>query len=136
MSFLAGAVGSYFSFDGVTTWYTTLNLPAWTPPNWLFGPVWTVLYICMGIAAGLVAKAPSRKGKKYVLRFFGFHLILNAAWSFVFFGLHFPLLAHYLFSLFFGAFFGKVWRCGTAHDATNRGGFWHSLLSTRWASWR
>lgn len=93
MSFIAGAVGAYFSFDGVTTWYATLNLPAWTPPNFVFGPVWTILYVCMGIAAALVAKAPNRKGKKYVLRLFGLHLVLNAAWSFVFFGLHMPLLA-------------------------------------------
>lgn len=92
MSLIAGAVGAYFSFDGVTTWYNTLTLPAWTPPNSVFGPVWTFLYVCMGIAAGLVATAPQRKGKKYVLRFFGFHLVLNAVWSFVFFGLHMPLL--------------------------------------------
>lgn len=93
LSFFAGAVGSYFSFEGVTTWYATLIQPSWTPPNWIFGPVWATLYLLMGIAAAKVAKAAHRTGKKYVLRLFAFHLILNASWSYVFFGLQLPVLS-------------------------------------------
>ena len=93
LSFLAGAVGFYFSYDGVMSWYSLLFKPSWTPPNFVFGPVWTMLYIFMGVAAGLVSNSLHRKGKKYLLRLFGYHLIVNASWSYLFFGLHQPLLA-------------------------------------------
>lgn len=93
LSFLTGYVGAYLSFDGITSWYATLTLPSWTPPNWVFGPVWSLLYLGMGIAAARVSKAAHRTGKKYALRLFAVHLLLNASWSYVFFGLHLPVLA-------------------------------------------
>lgn len=86
-SLLAGALGSYFTGNAITTWYAHLTQPYWTPPNWVFGPVWTTLYILMGIAAGLVWKSERTEGKAFALSVFFFHLLVNASWSIVFFGL-------------------------------------------------
>ncbi len=72
----------------------TLNKPSFSPPNWIFAPVWSVLYIMMGISAGWVwAKGFHHKYVKTGLYHFGFQLLLNGLWSIVFFGLKQPLLA-------------------------------------------
>lgn len=99
LSLATGYVGAYLSFDGVSTWYASLIQPSWTPPNWMFAPLWFVLYLCMGIAAAKVSKAAHRTGKKYVLRLFAFHLLVNASWPYVFFGLHLPVLAFIIMCL-------------------------------------
>ena len=71
----------------VNTWYQSLNKPAFTPPSWLFGPVWIVLYVLMGTAAGLVwDRGFYHKWVKTALYHFGFQLILNASWLLFFFG--------------------------------------------------
>lgn len=71
----------------VHTWYLTLNKPFFTPPSWLFAPVWIVLYILMGIAAGLVwDRGFYHKWVKTALYHFAFQLVLNASWSIFFFG--------------------------------------------------
>jgi len=70
--------------DAVSSWYPTLNQPFWTPPSWLFGPVWTTLYVLMGTAAFLVSRSPKR-GKVLVLWFFLAHLLVNGFWSIAFF---------------------------------------------------
>ena len=80
-----GAVGTFATIPNIPTWYAGLAKPAFNPPNWLFGPVWTVLYISMGIAAWLVWRAGSAKAP---LGLFALQLALNAAWSPLFFGLH------------------------------------------------
>lgn len=83
-----GAVGGLATSSSVTTWYPTLAKPVWNPPNWLFGPVWTVLYILMGVAAWLVWKEGlSDPAVRLALALFGVQLILNLLWSIVFFGL-------------------------------------------------
>lgn len=81
--------------EGVTTWYPTLEKPVFNPPNWVFAPVWTILYTLMGVAAGLVwQRADEQKETvKKGLTFFGIQLALNALWSYLFFGLHNPMLA-------------------------------------------
>lgn len=79
--------------QGVSTWYTTLQKPFFNPPNWLFGPVWTLLYIMMGIAAALVWHQQERTKVKPALKIFGVQLSLNFAWSFLFFAWQMPLLA-------------------------------------------
>lgn len=85
---LAGGVGSIATQTSVNTWYTTLNKPVFNPPNWLFGPVWTVLFILMGVSAGIVwNKGFYHKWVKTALYHFEFQLLLNVAWSLVFFGL-------------------------------------------------
>ena len=89
ISNLAGVIGSLFTFSAVTTWYKDLVKPALNPPGWVFGPVWTLLYVLMGIAAGLVwSKGLDGRGVKIALAVFLFQLVLNALWSIIFFGWH------------------------------------------------
>ena len=89
---LAGAIGSIFTFSSVSTWYTTLIKPEFNPPNWVFGPVWTTLYILMGISLYLIwKKYEEGKNANPALTIFSIQLILNALWSILFFGLQSPL---------------------------------------------
>lgn len=72
-------------------WYAALRKPSWNPPNWLFGPVWTFLYVAMAVAAWRAWRSPSLpRGSMLV---FAVQLVLNALWSWIFFGLHLPGLA-------------------------------------------
>ena len=89
---LAGIVGSAFTRASIPTWYATLQKPAFTPPNWLFAPVWFFLYLLMGIAAYLVwNKGIQNRGVSIALSIFGIQLVLNIFWSFFFFKLQSPL---------------------------------------------
>ena len=74
-------------------WYQSLSKPAWNPPDWLFAPVWTVLYFLMALAAWLVWRQAGLSQARLALSAFGVQLALNAAWSWLFFGLHRPDLA-------------------------------------------
>ena len=87
----AGVVGGVATARSVNTWYATLKKPAFTPPSWVFGPVWTTLYLLMGVSLYLIRKgdvAPPAAGAARKL--FAIQLLLNALWSFVFFGLRSP----------------------------------------------
>jgi tryptophan-rich sensory protein len=88
LSFAAAGLGSLATYPNIGTWYAGLDKPALNPPNWVFGPVWTTLYIAMAIALYLYwgSKGTSRTG--FVA--FGIQLALNILWSVVFFGLHSP----------------------------------------------
>ncbi|WP_298477517.1 TspO/MBR family protein [uncultured Maribacter sp.] len=89
-----GFLSSFATQSSVNDWYAALNKPNFNPPNWIFAPVWSVLYILMGIAAGIVwAKGFYHLWVKTALYHFGFQLLLNALWSIVFFGLKEPLWA-------------------------------------------
>lgn len=89
-----GFLSSIATQTGVNGWYKTIVKPGFTPPNYLFAPVWTVLYILMGISAGLVwSRGTYHKWVKTALYHFVFQLLLNALWSLVFFGLEQPLFA-------------------------------------------
>lgn len=88
----AGIVGSIFTVSSIPTWYIALQKPAFSPPNWVFGPVWTILYIMMGVSLYLVWTSKS-KLKQNALNLFFVQLGLNTLWSIVFFGLHSPFLA-------------------------------------------
>ncbi len=91
---LVGILGGLFTAPAIKEWYIFLNKPAFSPPNWIFGPVWTVLYFLMGVAAYLIwIKSDSRKKIKTALNFFLAQLVFNFLWSLLFFGLHSPLLA-------------------------------------------
>jgi benzodiazapine receptor len=83
--------------SSIKTWFPTLIKPSFNPPNWVFAPVWSMLYIMMGIAAGLVwDRMEASKDKELVkksLVFFAIQLGLNALWSVLFFGLRNPMLA-------------------------------------------
>lgn len=85
----AGVVGSVFTVPSIAGWYQFLNKPSFSPPNWLFGPVWITLYTLMGISFYLVwSGGLNKRGAKFAAGFFVAHLVLNASWSIVFFGLH------------------------------------------------
>ena len=88
----AGMVGSLFTRDAITSWYVFLQKPAFTPPGWLFAPVWTLLYIMMGIAVFLVwRKGLDQFQVRESVIIFIIQLVLNAGWSYAFFGLRSPL---------------------------------------------
>lgn len=89
---LAGAVGSIFTFSSIPTWYAILNKPAFSPPNWVFGPAWLTLYTLMGISLYLVLIKGFNKVKDAV-KIFSIQLILNALWSIIFFGFRNPFIA-------------------------------------------
>ncbi len=90
----AGFIGSFFTTPQIAGWYQTLNKPTWNPPSWLFGPVWTTLFILMGIALYLVwQKAGHSKSARRATIFFLVHLLFNIFWSVLFFGLNNPFYA-------------------------------------------
>src|SRR4030066_948287 len=81
----AGFIGSVFTTPSIPTWYATLNKPFFNPPNWLFAPVWTTLFILMGIAAFLIwRKGLKKKTVKKALIIFLLQLVFNTLWSFLF----------------------------------------------------
>jgi len=89
---LIGFLSGFATQSSVTDWYLTLNKPSFNPPNSIFAPVWTVLYVMMGVAAGLVwSKGFHHVWVKTALYHFGFQLLFNALWSIVFFGFKNPL---------------------------------------------
>jgi len=91
---LIGFLSSFATQSSVNDWYLNLNKPSFNPPNWLFAPVWSVLYILIGVAAGIVwGKGFHHVWVKTALYHFGFQLLLNALWSIIFFGLKNPLAA-------------------------------------------
>jgi tryptophan-rich sensory protein len=88
----AGFIGSLFTTPAIPTWYVTLNKPSFTPPNWLFSPVWIFLFVLMGLSAFLVwNKGFGDKRVRIALSIFAVQLILNILWSAVFFGFRCPL---------------------------------------------
>ena len=89
---LAGIIGSFFTRPAIAGWYAALRKPSFTPPGWVFAPVWTLLYLLMGVAAYLVwRKGWGKNQVRQALILFGVQLMLNALWSYVFFGLRSPL---------------------------------------------
>jgi len=89
----AGLIGTFFTASSVTGWYMTINKPSWNPPSWVFGPVWTSLYVLMGIAAYLVWQQRDVPGAKLALSVYALQLAFNTLWSILFFGLKNPGLA-------------------------------------------
>lgn len=86
----AGLIGSIFTANSVTSWYATLNKPSFNPPSWIFAPVWTSLYLMMGVSLYLIWGV-----KKASLKWFWIQLILNSLWSILFFGLKNPSIAFF-----------------------------------------
>jgi tryptophan-rich sensory protein len=89
-------------------WYESLRKPAWAPPAWVFGPVWTALYLCMGIAAWLVWRRNGFAGARLALSLFLVQLAFNAAWTWIFFGLRRPGLAFAEIVLLWGLILATV----------------------------
>lgn len=89
-----GLLATPFTISSIKTWYSTLNKPSFSPPNWVFGPVWTILYFMMGVSVYLIwIKEMKNKKVKVALIYFSIQLFLNFLWSILFFGLHSPVLA-------------------------------------------
>jgi benzodiazapine receptor len=91
VSFVAAALGSLATIPNIPTWYAALEKPLLNPPNWVFGPVWTILYTLMGIALYLVIvskRSVKNQRKLNIYLLFAAQLTLNALWSITFFGLH------------------------------------------------
>jgi len=88
-----GALGTIFTLPAITTWYQTLHKAPFNPPSFLFGPVWTALYLLMGVSLFLVLEKKLKKQKNFLIVLFTVQLALNFLWSVIFFGMHMPLLA-------------------------------------------
>ena len=87
-SFAAGGIGSFFTFKAIPTWYVGLKKPPYTPPNWVFGPIWTTLYILIGISVFIVwQNGLAISGALLAFTLFWTQLVLNSLWSIVFFGM-------------------------------------------------
>ncbi len=114
VSLSAGFIGSRFPPG---EWYQGLEKPSWNPPSWVFGPVWTLLYILMGIAAWMVWKD---RGFSFGVYLFMAQLVLNALWSWLFFGLNRPDLAFFEIILLWGFILATMilfWRARPAAGA-------------------
>src|SRR5690242_535684 len=91
--FAVAALGSAMTIPSIGTWYATLSKPSWNPPNWIFGPVWSALYLVMAVAAWMVWRKSGLSAALGPLALFALQLALNCAWSGLFFALHKPWLA-------------------------------------------
>ncbi len=90
----AGFIGSLFTSPSIPTWYASLKKPSFNPPNWVFFPVWTALFLLMGISLYILWTQALKDGKANIaLIFFAVQLVLNILWSILFFGLKSPLFA-------------------------------------------
>jgi len=88
---LVGASGGFFTAMSVKTWYQQINKPFFNPPNWLFAPVWTMLFLLMGISLYLVWQKQGQQPIKKAITIFALHFLVNIVWSMAFFGLRSPL---------------------------------------------
>lgn len=88
---IAGIIGAFFTYQSIKTWYSFLKKPSFAPPNFIFAPVWLVLYFLMGVASYLVWKKKNEESLS-LLRIYFLHLFFNALWPILFFGLKNPLL--------------------------------------------
>jgi benzodiazapine receptor len=107
---LAGVIGSFFTSPSIPGWYAGLAKPPFNPPNWVFAPVWTILYALMGLSAYLVyEKGPARSEVRKALAVFGGQLVLNAFWSIVFFGEHLILGAAVVIVILWAMILASIW---------------------------
>jgi translocator protein len=112
---LVGAIAGYFTTAGVKGWYTVATKPCFNPPNWIFAPVWTTLYVLMGIALFLVWKSDADRAiKQPAILLFVAQLTLNFFWSIIFFKLQQPgwafaeIILMWLMILLTILWFGKI----------------------------
>lgn len=91
--FAAGAIGSIFTSEAIPAWYAGLEKPTFNPPNWMFGPVWTLLYALQGIAFYLILKAKKDSDRATAIKLFAVQIVANTLWSIIFFGIKAPELA-------------------------------------------
>jgi tryptophan-rich sensory protein len=111
--FAAAGIASHYTTPAIPVWYASLRKPAWNPPAWVFGPVWTLLYLMMAVAVWLVWRERGFAGAPLALALFAVQLVLNALWSIVFFGWRRPGLALVEIHLLWAAIFATMlsfWR--------------------------
>ena len=105
-----GLAAAYFTAPAIDSWYKTLILPTIAPPNWIFAPVWTILYALMGVALAYLWAAPPRSvGRTWALRWFWIQLALNFAWSAVFFGARAPAAGYAIICVLWFAIAATMW---------------------------
>lgn len=108
-SLLIGFAGNVFNFESLETWYPTLIKPDWTPPNWLFAPVWSTLFILMGISTFLVWREGfDKRSVKIALGVYVIQFALNLMWSWAFFGLQSPLFGFIVIVVLWIAIFVNI----------------------------
>lgn len=90
LCFAVAGIGAAKTYSSIATWYAGLDKPSFTPPNWIFAPVWTLLYVMMAVSAWLVWKKRGFGSAALPFFFFALQLILNGLWSWIFFGMHLP----------------------------------------------
>jgi translocator protein len=106
---IAGLIGSLFTTAAIPTWYVSLNKPSFNPPNWIFGPVWTTLYILMGISLYLIVrKGLETPHVRQGVAIFAIQLVVNVVWSIVFFGMHAPVSALAVIFLLLALLIGTI----------------------------
>lgn len=108
LTFAFAGIGGAVTGPALETWYPALEKPAWNPPNWVFGPVWSFLYLTMAVAAWLVWRKRGLAAARVPLLLFLLQLMLNAAWSGLFFGLHLPAAAFVDLVLLWLAIFATI----------------------------
>jgi tryptophan-rich sensory protein len=108
LCFVVAFLGSLVTTPSIDTWYVTLQKPSFNPPNWVFGPVWTVLYFLIGVSLFLIWSKKTKNKDKKPLQFFLLQLGLNLLWSIVFFGLHSPIGAFITIVLLWAAIFYTI----------------------------
>jgi tryptophan-rich sensory protein len=84
---IMGTLSGFSTVNAITNWYQFLIKPSFNPPNWIFGPVWTVLYLMMGISLGIIWNS-TNNGRKRAMQLFAGQFVLNLCWSYLFFNLH------------------------------------------------
>jgi translocator protein len=90
LCFAVAGLGGWVTTPNIPNWYADLAKPSWTPPDWVFGPVWSMLYFTIAVAAWLVWRQAGLASAAVPMTLFGIQLLLNALWSWLFFGLHHP----------------------------------------------
>jgi benzodiazapine receptor len=110
--FLTALVGAMLTAASVRDWYPTLRKPAWTPPDWVFGPAWTILYLLMALAAWQVWRRAGWAASRTALGLFAVQLVLNAVWSGLFFTLRSPGVAFAEILLLWCAIATTLWSFG------------------------
>jgi tryptophan-rich sensory protein len=106
---LVGILGAWLFSTGDSPWYAALEKPAFQPPGWLFGPVWTILYVLMAVAAWRVWRLPASRARTTALFLFGVQLFLNGIWTPVFFGAQAPLPGLVVLAALWGTLAATTW---------------------------
>jgi len=128
--FAVGAISGIATANNISTWYVHLNKPSFNPPNYLFGPVWTLLYLLMGISFYLILNSSTKTKRANAIRLFWIQLFLNFCWSFLFFQLH--LLGLALFEI--GLMWMSILLMITSFYTLNRTAAWLQLPYLLWVS--